>query len=172
MDNGVERTTTTNSVRIARKSWTAYLRPLIVTVFLFAIGAFTGAMSTESAIFWWVVAVVYLVLRSLSLYSFQLFTDIDGVWQFRGILPWTKRVTGVPWHNFDEALFKTGFRPWLLKSYSVWVTNRYTKHVEIHAKGVHRGDRAVGAIWDTFDQWRLGGDRAASQEYNEARPRR
>ncbi len=76
----------------------------------------------------------WLLLRSVCLYY-----DESGVWVFEGILPWSKGLRGVKWRDMDEATFVTGFWAWLLRSYTIRISHRFTKESEILLTHMYNG---------------------------------
>ena len=118
------------------------------------------------------IAFPWYVLRVLQLRSVSLFTDVAGVWVFRGVFPWSRGHFGVRWQDVEDAVMHTGFWAWLTKSYRVRVGHRFTKSSEIELGHVHRGDEAVihinqrrqqevqedmaGAIFDALERYKRG----------------
>jgi hypothetical protein len=68
------------------------------------------------------------------------------VWVFRGILPWSKGVSGVKWRDLEDAVFFPNFLSWLLRSYTIRVGHRFTKTSEIVLPNIARGHEAVAHI--------------------------
>lgn len=113
---------------LARKSWTAYIR-----VF------FLGLLLT-------VPVVAFLVYQVMEIRSHQLYVDDIGIWHSRGILPWSKGISGVKWRDLDEAVFFQGMGSWLLKSYTVRIGHRFTKANEIVMTHMASGHQAVMTV--------------------------
>jgi hypothetical protein len=70
-------------------------------------------------------------------------SDLDGVWVYSGIFPWSKGSFGVKWRDIDSASFKTGFFSWALRTYDIRVGHRFTKDSEIVLSSVYKGQEAV-----------------------------
>lgn len=113
---------------LARKSWTACIR-----VF------FLGLLLT-------VPVVAFLVYQVMEIRSHQLYVDDIGIWHSRGILPWSKGISGVKWRDLDEAVFFQGMGSWLLKSYTVRIGHRFTKANEIVMTHMACGHQAVMTV--------------------------
>jgi hypothetical protein len=92
------------------------------------------------------LAALYLTYRVLYIRSCQLFTDDNGVWLHRGVLPWAKGSRGVKWRDLEGATMFTGLKSWLLRSHTVRVSHRFTKDSEIVVAHVPRGAQVVGQI--------------------------
>ena len=78
--------------------------------------------------------------------SIALYTDETGVWLYSGVFPWQKGITGVKWRDVGEASYKQGIMPWMTRSYSIWVSHRFSKDSELAIKHLHRGNLAVEHI--------------------------
>lgn len=87
--------------------------------------------------------VVYSGYRWFVLRSVRLFYDDSGVWVYAGVLPWSKGVRGVKWRDLDEGTYAQSFWSWLLRSYDIRVSHRFTKDNEITLTRMYNGDRAV-----------------------------
>ncbi len=145
---------------LARKSWTAYIRVVLLgLVALVILAAFWGA-NWKGGLLLTVPVVGFLVYQVMEIRSHHLYVDDIGVWHSRGILPWSKGVTGVKWRDLDEAVFFQGLGSWLLKSYTVRIGHRFTKANEIimtHMAGGHEAAMAVNAMHqDLVREGRLG----------------
>ena len=76
-------------------SWIAYVRPIIIFLIIFSIGVALFANTYKIAgIIVSLIAIVLVTFQFLSIRSITLYTDDDGVWVYRGILPWSKGVSG------------------------------------------------------------------------------
>jgi hypothetical protein len=93
-----------------------------------------------------VVSLVFGIHRIYVLPSYKIIVDKDGVWIFRGVLPWTKGFTGVKWRDLDEAVYYQSMIGWLTKSYTIHLTHRFTKTDEIKMYETDRGDEVVSVI--------------------------
>jgi len=140
-------------------SWVGYIRAIISTIIRTAIYllALLIVSNILSAIFSFdlkpykqerqVLAIIFvavlLLIKILYTRSISLYYDDIGVWNFSGIFPWSKGITGVKWENIDEATYKTGFLNWAFKSYEVTIKHKYTKANEIILPNILKGDNAV-----------------------------
>ena len=127
-------------------SWTGHVQPTVITLVFVAIGlaiAWALCLIGMAWIIGWVSLYAYgfLVRRSLKLYA-----DENGVWVFKGILPWAKGTSGVKWRDLDEAVFFPGFFGWVFKSYQLRIGHRFTKSSEIVLGHIRGGDTAVQEI--------------------------
>lgn len=127
-------------------SWTGHVGPTITTLVFVAIGIAIAQPAPTIGTVWiigWLSIYIYgfLVRRSLRLYA-----DDNGVWVFRGVLPWAKGVSGVKWRDLDEATFFPGFFGWVFKSYRLRIGHRFTKSSEIVLDHIQGGDSAVQEI--------------------------
>ncbi|WP_281661194.1 hypothetical protein [Microvirgula aerodenitrificans] len=129
-----------------RLSWIAYIKAVGLFFVLSAIGVALGMLSQ-----WLSVTTVFIALATFSyqvlyLRSTILFTNVDGVWLFRGVLPWNKGVIGVKWRDIEDAVFFTGFVSWACNSYSIRVGHRFTKASELAIAHLRDGRNAVAHI--------------------------
>ncbi len=92
------------------------------------------------------VAVALFAYRFASLRSHHLYYDDEGVWLYSGVFPWNRGSAGVKWRDIDEAVFVTGLRSWLFKSYTVRIGHRFTKTSELIISHMARGDNAAMAV--------------------------
>ena len=136
---GQKSTEVLNKCVLSKKSWTAYVMPIIILSIIFAI-------SVSFNILIGIIPAVIAVLTILNLRSYELYTDNDGVWIYRGIFPWNKGSSGVKWRDLDEAAYFTGFISWALKSYTIKISHRFTKDSEIVLSHMRIGDSAVMQI--------------------------
>jgi hypothetical protein len=115
---------------IYRKSWTAYIAPTILIV-IFILPLIT------------IPLIIIPFLWILSIRKYKLYTDENGVWISYGLFPWTKGFSGVKWRDLNECTLVNSFLSWLLRSYTVMVTHRYTKTDEVVMTHTRLGKRAV-----------------------------
>jgi len=73
-------------------------------------------------------------------------SDKNGVWVFRGALPWSKGFIGVKWRDLDKAVYYQSIMGWITKSYTIELTHRFTKTEEIKMYDTARGDEVVSLI--------------------------
>ncbi|MGU7843783.1 hypothetical protein ACV22V_30500 [Burkholderia sp. AW33-5] len=132
---------------LARKSWVAYVGRLVVAMAILPI--VTSLLWQRTPL---LAAAVALIIIAGMVYtvalerSYELFMDDHGIWLRRGILPWSRGVTGVKWRDLDSATYFTGFVSWLTSSYTVRLEHRFTKANEILISHMAAGNRAVEEI--------------------------
>ena len=130
---------------VARKSWVAYVSPVLLCLFLL-VCTLPLAFSQSRQIGWAVLAVIIggLVYRIAVLRSYVIFYNPAGVWIKSGVLPWTKGFSGVKWRDLDEAVFSQTFLGWLFRTHTVTLRHRYTKAQEIFMRQCADGRRVSG----------------------------
>ena len=129
------------------KSWTAYVSTFVIAVLLFFAALPLAFKYNARAAFVVLIGSALIVgYRLLTIRSYQLYYDEAGVWLASGILPWKKKLTGVPWRDLGQASHETNFWSWLFRSYTVRISLRGTRQTVIHASGMARGKQAVDAI--------------------------
>lgn len=129
-----------------RLSWVAYIQALVVFFFLSALAVAIGTLNQSLCVVAVVAALAIFTYQILYLRSMVLFTNDDGVWLFRGVMPWNKGIIGVKWRDIEDAVFFTGFVSWALNSYSIRVGHRFTKASELAISNVRDGKDAVAHI--------------------------
>lgn len=134
-------------VVLARKSWVAYVGRLIVAFgILLIVPAMLWSRAPLAAV-GVALAVIAGMVYSVALErSYVRFMDDAGIWLRRGILPWSKGLSGVKWRDLDSAIYFTGFVSWLTRSYTVRLEHRFTKANEILISHMAAGNRAVESI--------------------------
>jgi len=128
---------------LCRKAWTEYV--LLVLVGASLAGLFYLSLRYFELSHYHLLGLIplaWFIYQWLLLRSVYLYCDDAGVWVYEGILPWSKGVRGVKWRDMDEATFVTGFWAWLLRSYSIRISHRFTKESEIVLTHMYNG-RAV-----------------------------
>lgn len=139
---------------LSRKSWIIYVKVIIGCLSLLAIifvitnQNFLVNYSKIKLVLYalMLIIIVICLYEILYLRSFVLYYDDDGVWSFKGILPWNRGVSGVKWGDLDEAVFYTGFFSWIFKSHKINISHKYTKSSEIIHKDMNNGVKAVDEI--------------------------
>ncbi|NDL62364.1 hypothetical protein [Acerihabitans arboris] len=132
-------------------SWVAYIRPLVLFLVMGTIGLIVSQSARDANFILVGYAILFIAIIKV-IYDiawrrrFMFYYDEDGVWVFRGILPWKKGIGGVKWRDIDEATYYTGFISWLTKSYRVRVGHRFTHSSEILVAHIKRGNLAVAVI--------------------------
>ena len=135
------------AVFLCAKSWTAYAGTFVIAVLLFfAALPLAFKYNTRAALIVLIGSALIVGYRLLTIRSHQLYYDEMGVWLASGILPWKKKLTGVPWRDMEQASAETNFWSWLFRSYTVRITLRTTRQTVIHASGMARGKQAAEAI--------------------------
>ncbi|WP_312436519.1 hypothetical protein [Janthinobacterium sp.] len=135
------------AIFLCGKSWTAYVSTFMIALLLFfAALPLAFKYNTRAALIVLLGSALIVGYRLLTIRSHQLYYDEAGVWLAAGILPWKKKLTGVPWRDMDQASAETTFWSWLFRSYTVRISLRGTRQTVIHASGMARGKQAVDAI--------------------------
>ncbi|OBV40825.1 hypothetical protein [Janthinobacterium psychrotolerans] len=135
------------AVFLCGKSWTAYTGTFFIAVLLFfAALPLAFKYNTRAALIVLAGSALIVGYRLLTIRSYQLYYDEAGVWLASGILPWKKKLTGVPWRDLGQASHETTFWSWLFRSYTVRISMRSTGQTVIHASGMARGKHAVDTI--------------------------
>lgn len=134
-------------IDLGGKSWVAFTALVAGHLLALLIGGIIGALlhPLAAAALMALVALV-ATYRYFELRSWRLFADEAGIWLERGVLPWSRGVSGVKWCDLDEAVYRTGFWSWLCRSHDVFVTHRYTKRPEIVFAQLAGGPKAVHEI--------------------------
>lgn len=130
-------------------SWVCYLGVLfwfLVRLLLF--GAIAVACERWLGVKWvgyalFAFNILWSLYRVVYLQSLVLYTNVDGVWMFQGLLPWSKGVSGVKWRDISEATFSQGFSSWAFGAYSIRIGHRFTNSAELRINNLRRGDLAV-----------------------------
>lgn len=140
-----------------RMSWAAYVKPILILI----VGVSLGIKLLDLNVWFipksfgwltWIGLVVLLlsvgrfVYRVLAIRSLVLYTNDKGVWVYRGLIPWSKGVSGVKWDVLDDAIYSRTFFSWLSKSYTVRIGHRVSITREISLSHIHRGNEAVESI--------------------------
>ncbi|MEB2558805.1 hypothetical protein [Burkholderia cenocepacia] len=137
------------AVVLARKSWVAYVGRLVgAVVILPIVTSLLWQRLPLLAVALALIIVAGMVYTVALERSYELFMDDQGIWLRRGILPWSRGVSGVKWRDLDSATYFTGFISWLTKSYTVRLEHRFTKANEILISHMSAGNKAVEAIND------------------------
>lgn len=92
------------------------------------------------AFLFWIAAYAYQCVYNRTV---VLYMDADGVWVYRGILPWRRGVYGVKWRDIESIVYTQSLPNWLTRSFPVVVVERFTQRSEIRVDHVWHGDRAV-----------------------------
>lgn len=150
---------TLHAFREHRLSWVAYLGAALKAAAVAVIGGgllltprwMTVAPIAAEGLFYaglalLIAALLLLLYRTLWIRRVRLYSNEDGIWCYRGILPWRRGVVGINWRDVRQASYDTGFIRWLTKAYPVQVDNRFTDTGPITLSHVHRGHEFVGHV--------------------------
>ncbi len=153
----MESTATPNvSGPIFRISWVAYLKPVGVSLLALLVTIGVTQANIWASLVLALLILTYAAYQIFMLRSIQLYTDLDGVWVYRGIFPWNKGVSGVKWRDLEDAVFFPNFLSWALQSYTVRVGHRFTKSSEIVLRNIANGKEAALHINESHKQALLG----------------
>lgn len=130
-------------------SWLAYLRAVVVFLFLSALGIALGAIHQTISVVAVIVALSIFAYQVLYARSVNIFTNDNGVWLERGIFPWDKGTVGVKWRDVEDAVVFTSFISWTCNSYTIRVRHRFNSTGEIYIDNVKDGRNAVAHINET-----------------------
>lgn len=145
------------AVPLGGKAWTAHIGTFCLALFFLLILRVSFQWGEKVAAAILIASALIVGYRILNARSVQLYYDEAGVWLASGILPWAKGVSGVKWRDIDEATFVASFWSWLLRSYTIRIGHRYTKHSEIVLTGMANGKQVVATI-NALLQEKLRGD--------------
>lgn len=142
---------------VFRKSWTAYIDPVLTLVILFIIvynfplifRLFPRDHHESILIVVIAFLVVYIfriILKIFKIRSVKIYINESGVWCYSGIFPWSKGTYGVKWCNFEQAVCYQSFFNWLFKSYTIKISQRFTQSSEIVLSHMRHGDVVTAVI--------------------------
>lgn len=138
---------TSEFISLGGKSWTAYVRVLLIGLaLLLIVTPIAWAIFTVAGVAMLAGSLAFITYQILLMRSYHLFYDDDGVWVSSGFLPWNRGTYGVKWRDLDEAVYFQSLGSWLFKSYSIHLKHRYTKANEIVLGHWSDGDQVVTAI--------------------------
>jgi hypothetical protein len=100
-----------------------------------------------------VAAALVLVSGIAAIRTTRLYCDDQGIWCFRGILPWKKGVAGLRWENLEKVGYEANFGAWFTQSYTITLYHRYTGASNIRLTQVWKGSAVVAKINQGFQQW-------------------
>ncbi|RYF39643.1 MAG: hypothetical protein EOO38_23000 [Cytophagaceae bacterium] len=127
-------------------SWVAYVRPIVVFGVMAILAIIVSTFSQSLGVIAALAALGLLVYRVLYFRSVRLFTNDEGVWLFRGILPWNNGIIGVKWRDVEDAVYFTGFVSWAFNAHAVRIGHRFTKTSELTIANMKDGIAAVNHI--------------------------
>ncbi|MDR0587753.1 MAG: hypothetical protein LBG61_02070 [Burkholderiales bacterium] len=132
---------------VFKKSWTAYIVPVLLTLFFLWLDVSTiGYFSTFACAVVFILIAAYGLYNIVVIYSFRFFIDGTGVWIYSGILPWARGTFGVKWRDVDSAVYYQNMFSWLFKSHTVHVGHRFNDQNGINATHVAGGDEFVEMV--------------------------
>lgn len=142
-----------------RVSWFGYISPIfsLRRIFGWCILLVPCLIFPLLIVVFAAVGIIRVILFFLYTRTIRLYANQEGIWLYRGLFPWQRSLSGVRWHNVDEATSRTGLVSWLTHAYPVRITNRYTKDIEIWASDISRGDEFVARINGVIGQRYAGG---------------
>jgi hypothetical protein len=147
-----ELSSAAQGVPLCRKAWTAYIGCFllaVVMVFVLRLAFHHSQLAAAGVLAGSTLLIGY---RVLLIRSVQLYYDDVGVWLYSGVLPWQRGIRGIKWRDLDQAFYRQSFRSWLLRSWSIHVTHRFTPASEIALAHMARGREAVAIINERHQQ--------------------
>lgn len=129
---------TKNKIILSHKAKFAYCLPGVAVVMAIAGGIFSIWLT--------ILALSVAVYKFYEIQTYTLYMDDEGVWLESGLFEWQKGIRGVKWRDVDEATFYPGFISWAFQAYTVNVTHRHTKAIEISQSFMSEGIKTVEAI--------------------------
>lgn len=139
---------------VGHKSWLAYCATLVLAALLFFVAlplAFRWGDLAAAVVL--ALAALLVAYRLASSRSVVLYYDDAGVWVYRGVLPWRRRVVGLPWGEVGQASFEPGFWSWVTRSWTVQVSHRHSRVNVIFLTHIGGGKRAVATLNGRHQQW-------------------
>ena len=153
MQGQVENAENGNVVILGTKSWTAFIRPLLLALLVLGLVLPVVLRVTPGiGLILPLLLLAYLAIKLLEVRSFVLYQDKAGVWLSYGLFPWNKGTIGIKWRDIEIATYYPNFTSWLFNSYTVRVAHRFTRESEIFVKGIANGKAAVIAINEIHQQ--------------------
>lgn len=131
---------------VYKKSWTAYVKPVLIFLFLFFLFIGLMANSILLGLFPTLASLLYFAYSILYRMTYKLYLNKQGIWVHRGVLPWEKGVYGLKWRDLDEAVYFNSMSSHFFKSYDLTLRHRFTKSNEIILSSMHNGHKAVMEI--------------------------
>ncbi|MBB3222167.1 hypothetical protein [Pseudoduganella umbonata] len=142
----------THGIPLCRKAWTAYIPPFLMAVIMVFVLRLAFNHSQLAAAGVLAASTLLIGYRVLLIRSVQLYYDDTGVWLYSGVLPWQRGVRGIKWRDLDGASYVQSFRSWLLRSWKVRVSHRFTDANDIVLSDMARGREAVTLINERHQQ--------------------
>ncbi len=142
-------------VVLSKKSWVAYIK----NFFIFFMIIMTIPVVISVSRYMSTLEIPYLILippfiffvfiysiKVMSLKSYTLYYDNDGVWMYCGILPWTKDSRGTKWRDLEAATYFPNFFSWMTRSYTIRISQRYTQNTDIRYCDMRNGRTSAAII--------------------------
>jgi hypothetical protein len=126
-----------------RLAWPAYVSPTLQLVVMCGTFWLVTLFNWKAGVICLLLALCRFVYQVLWLGTVELYTDVAGIWVFRGLFPWNRGSYGVRWSDADDAVFHTGMFAWATRSFRIRVRNRFSPRSEIDLAHVYRGNEAV-----------------------------
>lgn len=139
---------------ISRKyglSWIVYVKMLISHAIFIAIIVYSSSFSTERnmiLVCFFLFETIVIFFTFLSMRARYVFINERGVWYHRGILPWTKGCNGIIWNDCGGSLYKQGFFAYILNTYTIYITHKYTESMQIAISDIYKGKEFCGIVQD------------------------
>lgn len=133
-------------LNIYRLSWVAYIKPAVIVFVMLGVSIAMFDKNGGLSALIGTITLLGAVYKFLYFKSIELYTDENGVWMYKGILPWTKGVYGIKWQDLEDATFYQGFFSWIFKSYKVRIGHRFTRSSEIVINHISKGHDAASTI--------------------------
>jgi hypothetical protein len=125
------------------KSWTAYFTATLIFLLMALVSGTLFYMNQWLGMSFLLLSLGIFIYQVLMIHSYLLYTNEHGVWVYSGIFPWSKGVTGVKWRDMEDAVYFSNFFSWILNSYTVRISHRFTKTSEITLTHIKNGHDAV-----------------------------
>ena len=132
-------------------SWVAYVEMILAHIIFIAIVVFCSSFFSHQTIIlscFFVFEAIFIFLVVLSKKAKYVFIDERGVWYHRGILPWTKGVNGILWHDCGGSSYKQGFFAYIFNTYTIYITHKYTESMQIAVHHIYNGKEFCGVVSD------------------------
>ena len=132
-----------------RPIWTAYFYPIFwLNIYILIFDYIINSNIIDYNIFYqlnlkpsivltsgYILIVLIHMLKIYQAWSNFIIIDSEGVWNRKGIFPWTKVWDGLNWKDVERAWSIQGFISWVLRSYKIEVNHRFlsdTRFVVYH----------------------------------------
>ena len=138
-----------SGVPLARKSYVAYVRPLLVAATLVALLSSLPRSGVSDAVrvVLLLSTVAWTAFRVAELKSVVLFLDIDGVWVHAGVLPWSRGVFGIRYRDLDDPVLMQNLASWLLRSHTIVLRHRFASQAPIALDHMSNAPAALERIF-------------------------